>query len=182
MAACNPSKDSSLQDLALMLYHHKFQGYRLDQSKLSISERPENPEAQRALTTSCFHGHVHVAETLLGSIIVTKARIEPALYWAPLQGHTRCLEVPQPSMSSNIDVSICKRVGRSALAAAAANGYLYCLDYFLYTNLFDIKKQGANGMAPSSSAVTNSYDHLVAALLRKDLWPGLEVGKMDFES
>jgi len=111
LAACNPSKDSSLHDLALKLYHHKFQKHLLDQSELSISERSANPEAQGALTISCFHGHVHVAETLLDSIIVTKTQIEPALYWASLQGHTRCLEVPQPSLSSDIDVYICKRVG-----------------------------------------------------------------------
>jgi len=72
--------------------------------------------------------------------------------------------------------------GRSALAAAAANGYLDCLEHFLYTKLFDINKQGTNGMAPSSSAVMNSYDHPVAALLREDLRPGLEVNKMDFEN
>lgn len=180
LAKCNPSKDSSLHDLALEFYNRNFRDRDFDRSKIFMGERYEYPQFEDPLTMSCFYGHVHIAETLLNTISVNRMQIGSSIYWASSQGHARCLEALQPLMDSNIDESICQQFDGSALAAAAGNGHLDCLEFLLRTGLFDINKQSTKGSTPLSLAVMNSHDHVVDALLHKDLSLGLDLNKVDF--
>ncbi|KAF2431165.1 hypothetical protein EJ08DRAFT_696835 [Tothia fuscella] len=178
-AQCSIDGRVELQDLAIALcdsaqpYLQNWSDYARTMNR----RHEELPDRLDPMILACFFGHSSTIEKLLKENDQGRLEFGHGLYWAAKKGHINCVQaiLTRAVGEDSLEPRSCYFKNQSPLAAAAQNGHLDCVRYFLEKGMFDVNEPSDHGLTPISLAAAGGHGDVIATLLSaKNLDPNTQ--------